>query len=138
MIAKLLLAIPLLLGGFAIFAYCQSTRHARQLAAKRAGITPSALIDGLVADGITEAVAEFVWDALGIYYAEGDLLPHPDDDLTDDAGIDPEDIEDIVALFFRQFSLREPTKQKPETIPAPLRIAGFARYLDRKLQEEAQ
>lgn len=88
----------------------------------------------MVANGITEPVAEFVWDALGPYYGEGDILPHPDDDLTDDANIDPEDVEDIVADFFRRFSLPEPTKQQPEVIPASMSLLNFAHYLDGRLR----
>ncbi|WP_143066725.1 hypothetical protein [Sphingobium sp. YR768] len=63
------------------------------------------MIDGLVASGIAEPVAEFLWDAISPYYGEGDILPHPDDDLATDAGIDSEDIEDMVADFFRLFAL---------------------------------
>lgn len=95
-------------------------------------MAPWAMIDEMVASGIAEPVAEFLWDAISPYYGEGDILPHPDDDLEKDAGIDPEDIESIVADFFEIFALPEPTARSPETIPSSLSIAGFARYLDER------
>ncbi|WP_311268361.1 hypothetical protein [Sphingobium sp. WCS2017Hpa-17] len=109
-------------------------RHARDLAAKRDGVPPATLIDLIIADGVAEPVAEFVWDALGPYYGEGDILPHPDDGLTEDANIDPEDVEDMVANFFRQFSLPEPTPQHPEFVPASMSISTLAHYLDERLR----
>lgn len=101
-------------------------------------MNPAMLIDQLIASGVDEAVAEFVWDRIGPYYGEGDIFPHRDDDLDHDAGIDPEDVEDIVADFFRRFALAEPSNQKPEMIPMPLSIDGFARYLHDRLHVQGQ
>lgn len=115
----------------------RSRLHAKQLAAKRSGMPPALLIDRLIAAGVSENVAEYAWDIIGPYYGEGDILPHPDDDLSDDAGIDPEDIEDMVAEFFRHFALPEPTRKQPEQIPLPLTILKFAQYLDRRRNELA-
>lgn len=120
------------MGGLVLCGHWHAKRQARRLAAKRDGMAPWAMIDGLVASGIAESVAEFLWNAISPYYGEGDILPHPDDDLEKDASIDPEDIEDIVADFFEIFALPEPTANSPETIPLPLSIAGFACYLDER------
>jgi hypothetical protein len=120
------------MGGLVLCGHWHAKRQARRLAAKRDGMAPWAMIDGLVASGIAEPVAEFLWDAISPYYGEGDILPHPDDDLATEAGIDSEDVEDMVADFFRLFAMPEPTAQSPETIPSPLSIAGFARYLNER------
>ena len=134
MLAKWWLVLPILIGGLTILGLWHARRHAQHLAAKRDGIAPAALIDLMIAAGIAEPVAEFVWDALGPYYGEGDTLPHLADDLTDDANIDPEDVEDMVADFFRRFALPEPTNQQPELVPASMTIASFAHYLDERLR----
>lgn len=127
--------VPVILGAIGIGAFIWEKRRTRCLTAKRQGMSPSALLDWLIAAGISEPVADFVWDALGRYYGEGDVPPHPDDDLSEDAGIDPEDIEDFVAAFFDDFSLPQPSKNDPEIIPKPLTLAGFAQYLQSKLGE---
>lgn len=134
MLAKWLLVPPVIIGGLTILGLWHGRRHAQHLTAKRDGIAPAALIDWLIADGIAEPVAEFVWDAIGPYYGEGDVPPHPADDLTDDANIDPQDVEDMVADFFRRFALQEPTVLEPEIVPISMSIATFAHYLDGRLR----
>ncbi|PSO11183.1 hypothetical protein FB595_10157 [Sphingobium sp. AEW010] len=87
------------------------------------------MIDWLINEGVGEPVAEFIWDALSPYYGDGDNLPHPNDDLIEDAGIDPEDLEDIVAKFFQEGGLSEPTASNPEHIPQDMSICDFGHYL---------
>jgi hypothetical protein len=134
-LAEWLLVPPAIIAGLAIWGTWQAKRHAAQLAAKRIGLHPSRLIDILIEQGVEEQIAEFVWEMVGPYYGDGDIAPHPDDDLTLDANIDPEDVEDMVAEFFRRYELPQPTAQNPETIPAPLTILGLAIYLSRRRTE---
>ncbi|WP_420144006.1 hypothetical protein [Sphingobium sp.] len=75
-------------------------------------------------------MAEYVWDVLAPHYGDGDILPHPDDDLTRDAHIDPDEVEDMVADVFSRFALPQPTVRHPESVPEAMTIPAFARYLD--------
>lgn len=134
----LLLGVPAAVGTLAFLRQSQALRHAKRLATRRPGIAPATLIDHLIAAGVREPVMDFVWDRIAPYYADGAILPHPDDDLDKDARIDPDDVEDIVADFFQRFSLPEPTRQQSEMIPSPLSVHGLAAYLDRRLCDHGQ
>ncbi|MDT7535974.1 hypothetical protein OVY48_21485 [Sphingobium sp. SA2] len=127
--AKLALALIIILGLLGVFGSVQARRRLRRLTTQRQGVHPSTLIDQLIQAGVRESVTEFIWDALSPYYGDGDILPHQDDDLIRDAGIDPEDIEDIVASFFHQNRLSEPTTDDPEHIPQNMSICALGHYL---------
>ena len=127
--AKLALALIIIFGLLGVFGSVQSKRRFKRLAAQREGVHPSILIDRLIQAGVRESVAEFIWEALSSYYGDGDVLPHPDDDLIRDSGIDPDDIEHIVADFFSDNGLSEPTARNPENIPPDMSICAFGHYL---------
>ena len=56
----------------------------------------------LVAAGVHEHVAHFVWDEFQPYYFRP-LTPHPEDRPIGEFRIDPDDLSDIVTAFEKQF-----------------------------------
>jgi hypothetical protein len=101
------------------------------MAANRAALTKADFISNLVAAGVQEQTASFVWDAAIYYYSEP-LRPDPSDRWEGTMRIDPEDLEDVTANFWKQRGWVEPSPKNPVVLPDDPTLLEFAQWLDRQ------
>ena len=106
------------------------------MATKRPALTKAEFISKLVAAGVREETANFVWDEAVYHYTEP-LKPDPSDFWEGTMRIDPEDLEDITAKFWNEHGWVEPSPQNPVVLPANPSLLEFAKWLDlqRKLHQ---
>lgn len=107
-------------------------RHRRLIAALEARRPSPAARDGfaaLLADDCEEDIAHFLWDELTVYWAP--IAPHPDDHLTEDLAIDPDEPTDWLARFCRAQRIRA-SDFEPMADGQPPTIRNFARWLSRE------
>jgi hypothetical protein len=97
--------------------------------ATRAAWTDADFCAMLVADGVAPAVAQAVRSVASRFYGEG-ISPHPDDDFARFLGVEPEEIEEMVAEVWPKLGLAEPTAADPQHIPQLRDLRELARYLD--------
>jgi hypothetical protein len=108
-------------------------RRHRRMAAERGVLTESDFISRLVASGIREDTAKFVWDEAAVYYFEP-LKPDPGDRWEGLMKIDPEDLEDVTAKFWKQQGWAEPSPKDPVILPSDPTLLEYAQWLDAQRQ----
>jgi hypothetical protein len=116
-------------GIFVITAF-ERRRH-RGLAAERASLSESEFTSELVAAGVAEETARFVWNESVRYYFEP-LKPDPNDYWESTMRIDPEDLDDITARFWKLQGWMEPSRKDPVMIPSDPTLLQYAQWLDRQ------
>jgi hypothetical protein len=90
----------------------------------------------MVAAGVRDETAKFVWQEAVFYYSKP-LQPDPADRWQGMMRIDPEDLEDITARFWKQQGWAEPSPSNPAVLPADPMLLEYALWLDthRQLQK---
>lgn len=103
------------------------------MAAERPNLSESKFVSEMVAEGVRADTAKFVWDEAARYYFEP-LKPDPSDRWKGTMRIDPEDLEDITAKFWKREDLVEPTRTDPIGVPSDPTLLDYALWLDRQRQ----
>jgi hypothetical protein len=103
------------------------------MAAESSALSESEFISQMAAAGVRAETARFVWDEAVFYYYEP-LKPDPNDRWEGTMRIDPEDLEDVTARFWKQQGWAEPTRKDPVVLPGDPTLLEFASWLDRQRQ----
>jgi hypothetical protein len=101
--------------------------------AKRGVLSESEFLSRMTAIGVRTDTAKFVWDEAVDYYFEP-LKPDPNDRWDSIMRIDPEDLEDTTAKFWKQQGWQEPTPDDPVVLPRDPTLLEYAVWLDRQRQ----
>ena len=109
-------------------------RRQKRLAAERNPLSEAEFVSRMVEMGVAPETAEFVLDVAGPYYFEP-LKPDPQDRWEGTMRIDPEDLEDITAKYWKQQQRwPEPSRKDPAMIPSDPSLLEYALWLDRQRQ----
>jgi hypothetical protein len=103
------------------------------MAAERGALSKPEFVSQMVAAGVRAGTATFVWDEAEYFYREP-LKPDPSDRWEGTMNVDPEDLEDIAAKFWKQQGWEEPTPEEPVILPSDPSLLEFAQWLDRQRQ----
>ena len=106
------------------------------MATDRDPLSEDEFISQMVAAGVRVETAKFVWHEVVLYYSKP-LQPDPADRWERTMRIDPEDLEDITARFWKQQGWAEPSPSDPVVLPPDPMLLEFALWLDsqRQLQQ---
>jgi hypothetical protein len=106
------------------------------MAAERGPLSEAEFISRMIAAGVREETAKFVLREASRYYFEP-LKPDPDDRWEGTMRIDPEDLEDVTAKYWREQGWAEPTRKDPVMIPSDPTLLEFGQWLElqRQFQE---
>ncbi|MEO6360893.1 MAG: hypothetical protein ABIO43_10015 [Sphingomicrobium sp.] len=88
------------------------------------------LVSDLIAAGASLDTATYLTEEIKPYYVRK-LTPYCDDRLFSTLQIDPEDIEDLVAEYWRLRGWLLPSATEPQLIPADPSLVEFALWLER-------
>jgi hypothetical protein len=116
--------------GTFVFTALERRRH-RKMAVGREALTEDTFISQMAAAGVANKTAKFVWDEAIYFYFEP-LRPDPSDRWEQTMQIDPEDLEDTTALFWKQQGWKEPTPTDPVILPKDPSLLEYALWLDRQ------
>ena len=83
----------------------------------------------MVAAGVWNDTAKFVWQEARDYYFEP-LQPDPLDRWEGMLRIDPDDLEDVTARFWKLQGWAEPSPSDPVVLPADPTLLEYAVWLD--------
>jgi hypothetical protein len=98
------------------------------MAAHRVAFDEDAFVGALVAMGVDDDIAGFVWSEMAPYYSEP-LKPDPNDRWESTMRIDPGDLEDMTARFWKSQPWPKPTRKNPVMIPQDPSLSEYAQWL---------
>ena len=98
------------------------------MAANRVALDEDAFAEALALSGVDDDIARFVWSESRPYYVDP-LRPEPADRWEATMRIDPEDLEDITAKFWKSQPWPEPTRKSPVMIPQDPSLSEYAQWL---------
>jgi len=110
-------------------------RRHKRLAAERRALSQTEFIYQMSAEGVLAETAKFVWREVVSYYFEP-LKPDPGDHWETTMRIDPEDLEDITAKFWKQQGWIEPDRANPVVLPCDPTLLQYAMWLDEQRQRQ--
>ena len=103
------------------------------MAAGRVTLSTYEFMSRMADAGLRNDTASFVWNEVVSYYFEP-LKPDPSDRWEGTMRIDPEDLEDITAKFWKLNRWIEPSCDDPVMLPNDPSLVEYARWLDSQRQ----
>ena len=103
------------------------------MAAERTPLSEAEFIARMVGAGVQAETAKFVRDEAANYYFEP-LTPDPNDRWEGTMRIDPDDLEDVTAKFWKQQGWMKPTPKNPVVLPGDSSLLEYALWLDGQRQ----
>jgi hypothetical protein len=121
-----------LLGGTLILVAFERQRH-KDLAKGRRALSKYEFISRMAASGVRNDTASFVWTEVTRYYFDP-LKPDPSDHWESTIHVDPGDLEEITAKFWKLHRWIEPPRDDPVILSNDPSLLEYGRWLDNQRQ----